>query len=182
MRPVPATVKVWDRWVRSSHALQVVLVGVTWWTGDSEAESHHWLGYAIAVLIGLRIAWGFVGSPPARFASWLCGPRATVAYLCLMLVGRAPRYLGHNPAGAAMTIALLSCLGGLVLTGWLYTTDWLWGYAWLANLHSALAQVLLGLVALHVGGVLFTSWRHRENLVAAMVHGRKRAPGADDQP
>jgi hypothetical protein len=42
------------------------------------------------------------------------------------------------------------------------------------------AELLLALAALHVAGVAFTSIRHRENLVAAMLHGKKRATDADD--
>lgn len=172
---------VWDPWVRCLHGLLIGLVAAAWWTGDSGTALHHWLGYAIAGVVGLRIGWGFVGSPTARFASWLCGPGETIAYFGLLARGRAPRYLGHNPAGAAMIVALLTCLATLVVTGWLYTTDWLWGYAWLAKLHAGLAEVLLGLIALHIGGVLITGWRHRENLVAAMIHGRKRPASGDDR-
>jgi cytochrome b len=60
-------------------------------------------------------------------------------------------------------------------SGWLYTTDRFWGVAWVGELHSAAADVLLGLVAAHVAGVLFASYNERENLIAAMLHGRKRS-------
>jgi cytochrome b len=59
------------------------------------------------------------------------------------------------------------------LTGWLYTTNQLWGVAWVENLHSGLSNLLLILIGLHISGVLFTSWRQGENLVASMIHGRK---------
>jgi hypothetical protein len=65
-------------------------------------------------------------------------------------------------------------------SGWLYTTDAYWGVEWVGDLHDALSDALIGLAALHVGGVIFTSWRQRENLVAAMVHGRKRPAGERD--
>jgi cytochrome b len=43
-----------------------------------------------------------------------------------------------------------------------------------------LANALLVLVSLHVIGVVATSIRQRENLVAAMLYGRKRGPAGDD--
>ena len=74
-----------------------------------------------------------------------------------------------------MVLALLLCVALLGLTGWALNTDLLWGYAWPVRVHQALGWTLLGLIALHLAGVLFTSWQHRENLLAAMLSGRKDA-------
>jgi cytochrome b len=79
-----------------------------------------------------------------------------------------------------MVLALLANLSLLGFTGWLQTTDMFWGYAWLAYLHKYLGWALLALVALHVGGMLWTSWAHRENLARAMVTGGKAPPGPHD--
>ena len=174
--------RVWDRPVRLLHAALILLLPATWWTGGSEGRLHEILGYAAGLVVVLRVLWGFAGSPRARFATWLRGPRATVAYLRRLREGRAPRHVGHNPLGAWMIIALLGCLAALVVTGWLYTTDWLWGYAWLSGLHAALGWLLPALVTVHVVGAVLTGRLHRENLVAAMIHGRTRAPAGDDEP
>ena len=48
------------------------------------------------------------------------------------------------------------------------------------SFHHVLADTLVVLALLHVCGVVYSSLRHRENLVAAMVSGRKRAPGSGD--
>jgi cytochrome b len=96
-------------------------------------------------------------------------------YLRDALRFRAPRHLGHNPAGGAMIVALLTALAGTAATGFMMTTDAWWGAQWVEDLHEALANATLVLVGLHVVGVLFASIAHGENLVRAMITGRKRA-------
>jgi cytochrome b len=93
---------------------------------------------------------------------------------------KARRYLGHNPAGGLMVIALLLAIAAISLTGVMMTSDAFWGVRWVKEAHETAAYATLGLVALHVGGVIFASIEHGENLVRAMVTGRKRAPGPDD--
>ena len=72
-----------------------------------------------------------------------------------------------------MIVALLAVTAGAGFTGWLYTTKRFWGVQWVAILHSPLADILLFLIVFHIAGVAFTSVRQGENLVSAMVHGRK---------
>ena len=184
MRAAPtARVKVWDRLVRSLHWLLVLTVVYAWASGHwpvlgtriARQDAHELAGYAAAAIVALRLVWGFCGSPYARFAQFMRGPRATWDYFRLLLAGREPRTLGHNPLGAWMIAALLACVAGITLTGFLYTTDWLYGYTWLEALHRGLAWLLAALVFGHLAGVAFTSVRHRENLVTAMFTGYKRS-------
>jgi cytochrome b len=88
---------------------------------------------------------------------------------------RAPRFLGHNPAGGVMILALLAMLIGISATGFMMTTDPFWDAEWVEELHEALVYASLGLIALHVAGVVVSSVEHGENLVKAMITGRKRA-------
>lgn len=173
--------KVWDGPVRLLHWALALCVACAWWTGGSTDGWHEWLGYAAAAIVALRLAWGFGPSRYARFAHFVRGPRATWSYAQTVCRGTAPRHLGHNPLGAWMVLALLACVGLLSLTGWLYTTDWLWGYGWLYWTHFLLGWLLVGLVGLHLCGVAITGRQHRENLVRAMVTGRKPAPGDGDR-
>ena len=91
------------------------------------------------------------------------------------LAGTEPRYLGHNPLGGWMIVFLITGIALTGFTGWLYTTDQYWGVKWVGELHEGLASTLLGLIALHVAGVVFASRRHHENLAVSMLHRRKRA-------
>ena len=170
----PARVKVWDLPVRLLHWGLAAAVAGAWWASGSNVRWHEPVGYAAAACVALRLAWGLVGSRHARFADFVRGPRATAAYAGLLLRGREPRHLGHNPLGGWMALALWAGVSATAFTGWLYTTDAYWGEPWLDLLHRVLAWAVVVLVALHLAGVAFTGWRHRENLVAAMFSGLKR--------
>lgn len=167
--------RVWDAPVRVLHWLLVLSIAGAWYTSGRIGAAHEYVGYAAGAIVAARLAWGFVGSGYARFTQFVRPVGATFGYLRGVLKGSAPRYLGHNPLGGWMVVALLACVGLVVLTGWAATTDLLWGYAWPVLVHTALAWTLVGLIALHIAGVVFTSLQHRENLVAAMLTGDKDA-------
>jgi cytochrome b len=174
----PATVKVWDLFVRVFHWSLVSLFVVAYATGDEIEKVHIAAGYAIAALLTLRIIWGFIGPTHARFGNFVRSPRAVLAYIRDAVLFRAPRHLGHNPAGGAMIIALIATLLATCVTGYMMTTDAYWGAKWVEHVHEALANATVGLIALHVVGVLVTSFAHRENMVKAMITGRKRPLGS----
>lgn len=178
--PAVSRVRVWDPLLRLLHWSLVATVVASWLTRHSPGRIHEWVGYGALAVVVLRVAWGLFGPRHARFPSFVQGPGATRRYLADALAGRAPRYLGHNPLGGWMTVVLLLTVGVISVTGWMYTTDRFWGVAWVGNTHLWLTNGLMGLVALHVLGVLWTSLKSRENLVGAMVHGRKRGPGPGD--
>ncbi len=96
------------RSVRVFHWSLVTLFVVAYATADEIEKVHIAAGYAIAGLVALRIVWGFVGPRHARFSSFVQSPRKTLAYLRDLALFRAPRHLGHNPAGGAMIVALLA--------------------------------------------------------------------------
>ncbi len=171
----PATVKVWDPFIRVFHWSLVTLFVLAYVTGDTAEKVHIAAGYAIIGLLALRIIWGFVGPRHARFADFVTSPREALGYLRDTLRLRARRYLGHNPAGGLMIIALMLMLAGTGATGYLLTTDVFWGSKTIEEIHEVLANATIALIALHVLGVLVASFGHRENLVKAMVTGCKRA-------
>ena len=176
------TIPVWDALIRVLHWSLVLTVAAAWLTRHSPGRWHEWLGYATLVVVAARTAWGFLGSGHARFADFVRSFPATAGYARDLVQGREARYLGHNPLGGWMVVALLSMVVLVGFTGWLYTTDRFWGVPWVEELHETLSDILFVFVALHILGVVFTSVRHRENLVAAMLHGRKPVDPARHNP
>lgn len=193
-------VRVWDLVVRLFHWSLVAAFAVAWLSAEEVQPLHEFAGYTVLALIAVRLVWGVVGSRHARFASFVRAPGAVLAYLRAMLRGREARHLGHNPAGAAMIVALLVCLTATGATGWLLegseearpaavATAEPAGEAYereegedsaLKEAHEVLANLSLLLVVVHLGGVVLASVRHHENLARAMLTGDKRAPGPGD--
>ncbi|MFZ5790222.1 MAG: cytochrome b/b6 domain-containing protein [Pseudomonadota bacterium] len=171
----PATVKVWDPFVRVFHWSLASLFVLAYATGDEIEGVHLAAGYAIAGLIVLRVIWGFVGPEHARFKNFVRPPREILAHLRDMVLLRARRHLGHNPAGGAMILALMVMLAATATTGYMMTTDAFWGAEWVEEVHEASANLTVALIAFHILGVLVASLEHGENLVKAMITGRKRA-------
>lgn len=178
--PVPRRVRVWDPLVRVFHwtVAAGVIANLTFLRHDE--NPHIYVGYAVTVALIIRLGWGLVARGHARFSSFVPGPRRLLDYFAAMLNKREPRYVGHNPAGAAMIVLLLALLATVGTTGWMMGLDTFWGVGWVETLHEVTANILIGAVALHVIGAIVESIRHRENLPLAMITGYKRAAEGTD--
>lgn len=182
-------VKVWDPLVRIFHWSMVSAFFIAYFTEDDLLDLHVYAGYVVAGLLVFRLIWGFIGSRHARFSDFVTPPRQVWAYLKSIATTHPKRYLGHNPAGGAMVIALLLSLVMVTLTGIaLYGIEESAGPLaaslsgagefWediVEELHEFFANATLVLVFFHVLGVIMASRQHKENLVKAMVDGRKSA-------
>lgn len=181
----PAKHLVWDLPVRVTHWALVFAAAGCWATHYAGIEWFAWhrrLGYAVLVLVVFRVVWGFVGTRHARFASFVRGPRALLAYL--RAGGSAT--VGHNPLGALSVLALLALLMLQAATG-LFANDEIMNmgpfYGWIApelsnritSLHRASSDWLLALIGLHVAAVAFYVGVRGQPLVSAMITGRKPA-------
>jgi cytochrome b len=171
----PAEVRVWDPLVRIFHWSLVIAFATAWISAGESGHIHRLAGYAVLGLVGFRLAWGLIGTRHARFADFVRGPGAVLRYLGELRRGRPARHRGHNPAGGAMVVALLTLLMIAAGSGYMLTTDAFWGVEWVAGLHAAAANLALILIPLHVAGVVLSSLIERDNLVLAMITGRKRA-------
>lgn len=169
---IASMVKVWDPPIRIFHWTLAAAV-LTALVSDEDRTLHEAVGYIALGLIALRTIWGFLGPRHARFASFVRTPRAVLRYLGEIASGHPRRYLGHNPAGGAMILLLMAAVATAGLSGWLQQTDRFFGIASIEDLHRASANLLIALIILHVAGVIFSSIIHSENLVRAMITGRK---------
>jgi len=176
----PVTVRVWDPLVRTLHWSLVALFAFAFVTADEWDSAHETAGYVISALVVVRIIWGLFGSRHARFSDFVRGPSTVARFLTDSVSLKAKRHLGHNPAGGAMILALLLSIGVIAITGFMMTTDTFWGVEWVEDAHELVVYCTLGLIALHVGGVIFASFNQNENLVKSMLTGRKRALDPSD--
>ena len=181
-------VKVWDLFVRIFHWSMVTAFVVAYVTEEDVLSVHTLAGYIVLGLIILRLIWGFIGTPHARFVDFVYSPSSIWAFLTDTLYFRAKRYLGHNPAGGTMIFLLLISLlltifSGVAVYGaensgplavFLGESGEFMKEA-LEEVHEFFANFTLLLVFIHVGGVVVESLIHRENLAASIVHGYKRA-------
>lgn len=182
-------VKVWDPLVRSFHWLLVIAFLVAYLSEDDFLILHTYAGYTVFGLLLFRLLWGFMGPRHARFGNFVTRPRIAWQYLKDTLLLRAKRYLGHNPAGAAMIVLLLISLLLTTVTGMAAygavesagpLAGWFagigeFGEDFMKETHEFFANFSVFLVALHVGGVIVESLLHRENLVRSMINGYKQS-------
>jgi len=210
--------RVWDPIVRIGHWSLVAAFFTAYFTEDDFLTQHVYAGYVAGAIVCVRLLWGFVGTKHARFSDFVCSPAVTLRYMGDILANRAKRFIGHNPAGGAMIVALLmgvtgTATSGLMLyaieegkgplAGWVAETSASTGAPILVakayadddddkrhgknereyeareefweETHEIFANLTLLLVGIHVAGVLFSSYAHRENLINSMFTGRKRS-------
>lgn len=196
-------IPVWDVLIRVFHWSLVVSFTVAYLTEDDFETLHAYAGYTVLALISFRVIWGFIGTRYARFSDFVCSPKEINSYLFSLLAGKPKHYLGHNPAGGAMIIALLLSLFATTISGLkVYGAE---GHGPLADnayeisvistahadddddsdeqenneeelweeIHEFFANFTLLLVFLHIASVIIASHVHKENLVKAMITGKK---------
>jgi cytochrome b len=182
------SIKVWDPFVRIFHWTLVLSFFIAYITEEDYLGIHSYAGYIVLALISLRIIWGIIGTRHARFTDFVYSPKTIKRFLQDTLKMKARRYLGHNPAGGAMIILmmlslLITSITGLAVYGaeeqagplasWFSQSHRIWGDIF-EELHEFFANFSVLLIVIHVAGVIIESLLHKENLVKAMIDGKKR--------
>lgn len=182
------TVRIWDPLLRGFHWLLAFFVVLAWCLGQfgpAKMTLHFWCGYVVIGLLAFRLIWGFIGPKPARFATFIRGPNATMGYLRGIFSREPSHWPGHNPLGALSVIAMLAALVAQVTSGLISDPDDYINVGPLASYvssstrakavgwHEAGATIILILVLLHVAVILYYRFWKREDLVKPMVTGWK---------
>lgn len=193
-------VRAWDLPTRVFHWSLVLSILSAWASfrfaevfGDSTMKWHRYTGYAILVLVVWRLLWGFVGSSTSRWANFVRWPWHAAGYLVDLVRGRDRHFLGHNPLGTYMVLALLAAVGTQGVLGLMTVehNDVTWGplyklvseatYKRISYFHVRLLDYLiLPLVAAHVAANIFYGQVKKDPLIPAMITGRKPAAAYED--
>ncbi|MCF6238118.1 MAG: cytochrome b/b6 domain-containing protein [Candidatus Marinimicrobia bacterium] len=179
---------VWNLPVRVFHWMLVGCFVTAWLTRDDRyLDIHVFAGYLMGGLILFRLVWGVIGCSYARFRDFAFNWNEVWGYIKKVLKGCPSRFIGHNPAGS-WAIYLLLSLGGMIAISGLLTLGGEEQHGPLAgllnypqgavahDLHELLAWIMLGVVVIHLLGVLVETVLHRENLIGSMITGSKYVP------
>jgi cytochrome b len=186
----PEKTKVWDAPVRLFHWCLAILIGLAWYSGEQDkfgiwADVHLWSGYGVIVLVSWRILWGFVGSETARFAQFVKGPAAILAYLR----GKGQPYTGHNPLGALSVLILLLLPLTIAVFGLFSSDGMLFSGPFagsngedIQDIHETLGEILYWIIGLHISAVLWYALVKKTNLLLPMITGKKRLEPGQKAP
>ena len=170
---------VWDVPTRVFHWLLVLCFAGAWLTSESERLQmiHYAFGYSACALVLFRLVWGLIGTKYARFSQFIKAPSEIIGHLKGLLSGHEHSSPGHNPVGGLVMLGLMLAILVIGLTGYFSIKEFLGNL--MSEAHEAIASLTLGLVIIHVVAAIVMSLLQKENLVKAMVDGRKK--GLSDQ-
>jgi len=169
------SVLVWELPIRLFHWALAASIIINYFVLETGSKQHRYLGYFACSLIVLRIIWGiFWGSKYSRFKNFWPTRASLSSYVKSLLKNKPPRHLTHNPLAAVMMITLCLLVFALGVSGFLMRTDYFWGEEWLEEVHEIFANLLMFLSLMHALAAIIESFRHKENLIFSMIHGKKR--------
>ncbi|MBT0588083.1 cytochrome b/b6 domain-containing protein [Alteromonas oceanisediminis] len=179
---------VWDIPTRLFHWLLVAGFAAQWLTAkilDNAIDWHFTIGYCLLALVLFRLCWGFVGTRYARFTAFIYSPGATWQYAKTVTDRHSTPHASHNPMGGWMVIVMLILIALQAVSG-LFVSDDIFSDGpyraladenvkeWMEFVHFNLFDVLLIIVALHIAAVLFYQFYKKNNLIGAMITGKKK--------
>jgi cytochrome b len=165
---------VWDVPTRVFHWLLVICFAGAWLTSESERLQmiHYAFGYSACALVLFRLVWGIVGTKYARFSQFVKGPKEMIGHFKDVFSGHQHISPGHNPVGGIVMVGLMFVILLIGLTGYWTVKEFLGDL--MSGAHEAIASLALVLVIIHIAAAVIMSLLQKENLVRAMVNGKKQ--------
>lgn len=170
------TIQIWDLFVRIFHWTVAIGFLLNYWVLEEGDPPHEWAGYLILALVSVRIVWGFIGPPNARFINFCPTPHRIQHHIHQLRTKQVDRCEGHNPLGGAMVIALMLMLLFTGITGWMQTWSDLRGEDWIEELHEFAANFTLFLVVIHISAVFIMTKVTAIPLLKTMITGKRSIP------
>jgi cytochrome b len=168
------TILVWDIPTRVFHWLLVICFSGAWLTSESERLQmiHYAFGYSACALVLFRLVWGVIGTRYARFTQFVKGPKAMLEHFSGVLSGHQESNPGHNPVGGIVMLGLMLMILIIGLTGYWSVKEFLGDF--MSGAHEVISSLALALVIIHIAAAIIMSVLQKENLVRAMVSGKKQ--------
>jgi cytochrome b len=168
------TILVWDVPTRIFHWLLVICFAGAWLTAESERLQmiHYAFGYSACALVFFRLLWGVIGTKYARFSQFIKNPKEMVTHIKSLLIGHQDISPGHNPVGGIVMFGLMLIILLIGLSGYLSVKEIFGDF--MSEMHEVVSNLALGLVAIHIVAAVIMSVLQKENLISAMVTGKKQ--------
>lgn len=131
--------------------------------------NHMLIGILLFSLVLFRIVWGLFGTPYAQFKSFILSPTALINYFKEILFSKTKLFIGHNPATSAVAIIMMTCALTLGVSGYMIGQK----IKIFKSIHETAATLFLVSAILHILGIIFHSFKHKDSIALSMLSGFK---------
>ncbi len=166
--------QTWTLFVRFSHWLVAACVLLELF--NETGQLHRMIGYFCVGVVVLRIIDGIfskIASSQFYWPSFKQIKNHGKDVLNGIHRHYIRRQVGHNPLGQWAVYVMWMLIILLSITGWISRTDAYWGEDWPVDWHTALSNLLMYCVMLHVLAVMLMSYLTRVNLIRQMLTGKQ---------
>ncbi|RUO72956.1 cytochrome b/b6 domain-containing protein [Idiomarina ramblicola] len=166
---------IWDKFIRTFHWLLVLCFCLNYFFLEHGNNVHQIVGYTAAVLVLVRIVWGFIGPSNARFKNFIPSFSGIKSHFHELKKREVKQEQGHNPLGGLMVFSILALFLIQAVTGFLREeVDALYGDSFLTSLHSLSANIIFALAVIHIIAVFITAYFGKIELIRPMLTGKRR--------
>lgn len=167
---------IWSLPTRIFHWLFVILILFAFLTDDDKLLNYHAvIGYAILILLGFRLFWGYFGPKYSKFKDFPLSIKELKEFLN-NIFNNEQKYIGHNPAASYVMIAILISAFLIIITGALTfgVQEGKGLFSFLNNTffkkmelfeagHEFLSGIFIALIVAHVLGIISDKMLHAKH-------------------